>query len=99
MRIPSTLTATPEEIDAYLAKVNYELVVPLRKPVTLGETYTELRLREPTAAEWAQWASLKGIEGDIKAVAVVSGLPEPAARLIGSRDLSRAASFIALFLG
>ena len=75
-----------------------ELIVTLRKPVTLGDTYTELRLREPTAAEWMQWDKLTGIDADIKAVATVSGVPEAAVRMIGARDLVQAARYLARFL-
>jgi len=76
-----------------------DLTVLLRKPVTLGSmTYSELKLREPTAAEWQQWDKLEGIDGDIKAVSVVSGVPEPAIRLIGARDLIQASRYIGAFL-
>lgn len=76
-----------------------ELVVTLRKPVTLGPlTFTELRLREPTAAEWQGWDKLSGVEADVKAVATVSGVPEPAVALIGTRDLIQASRYLANFL-
>lgn len=77
-----------------------ELTVTLRKPVTLGsETYHELRLKEPTAAQVMEWDKLGGTEADIKAVSVVSGLPEPAVRMLGIRDLTLAAKYISRFLG
>ncbi len=77
-----------------------ELVITLRKPVTLGsETYTQLQLREPTAAEWEQWDKLDGVALDIKAVSVVSGVPLPAVQKIGARDLVIGARYIARFLG
>ncbi len=90
--------ATPEQIEAYLEQVGYKLTVPLRQPVSLGETHTVLELREPTAAEWSQWSHLRGVDSDIKAVSVISGVPEAAVRMIGSRDLIKASRFIALFL-
>lgn len=75
------------------------LVIPLRKPVSLAsETWSELRLQEPTAAQMLLWDKLSGVEADIKAVSVVSGLPEPAVRMIGARDLIQAGRFIASFL-
>lgn len=75
-----------------------ELVITLRRPVQLGDiTYRELKLREPTAAEWAQWGGMTGPEADIKAVAIVSGLPEAVIRKIGVRDVTRAAGYIAGF--
>lgn len=76
-----------------------ERLITLRKPVKIGDiTYDTLQLREPTAAEWEQWDGLEGVKADVKAVAVVSGVPEPAIRQIGSRDLLEAARFIAGFL-
>jgi hypothetical protein len=90
--------ATAEEVEAYLASIDYEFTVKLRRPVTLGETYSEIRLREPTAAEWSQWDKLNGIEADIKAVSVISGIPEAAVRQVGSSELVKASNFIQLFL-
>lgn len=75
-----------------------ELIITLRKPVVLGETYTELKLREPTAAEWAQFDKLTGVEADIKSVSVVSGVPDRAIGKIGSRDLLLASRYLARFL-
>ena len=76
-----------------------ELVITLRKPLDLGSiTYTQLVLREPTAAEWQQWNKLEGVEGDIAAVSIVSGVPRPAIEKIGTRDLMAAARYIARFL-
>lgn len=92
--------ATPEQVDTYLASVEYALTVTLRAPIELGgATYSELKLREPTAAEWTLWDKLTGVEADIKAVSVVSGVPEGIVRQIGTRDLAKAAGFIVLFLG
>lgn len=76
-----------------------ELIVPLRKPVTLGsQVYAEIRLREPTAAEWKQWDKLSGVEADTTAIAVVSGVPLPAVEMIGARDLIIGARYLARFL-
>lgn len=76
-----------------------ELTIVLRKAVTLGSiSYTELRLREPTAAEWAIFDKLDGVEADIKAVALVSGVPEAAVRMIGARDLIAGGKYLARFL-
>ena len=81
------------------AAIQEELVVTLRKPVMLGDiSYTQLVLREPTADEWAQFDKVLGIEGDIVAVALVSGIPAHAVRKIGARDFKKAARFIASFL-
>ena len=75
-----------------------EMVVILRKPVTLGETYTELKLREPTAAEWAMFDKVTGIDADIKSVSIVSGVPERAIGMIAARDLIIASRYLARFL-
>ena len=76
-----------------------ELTLPLRKPVQLGDAvFTELRLREPTAEEWARWDQKQGVEADIMSIAAVSGLPEAAVRKIGTRDLIAASRYLARFL-
>lgn len=76
-----------------------ELVIVLRKPVEFGgSTYDKLTLREPTAGQMLEWDKVSGREADVKAVAVVSGVPEPAVRLIGTRDLGKAANYISRFL-
>lgn len=91
--------APPGEIDAYLESVDYQLTVQLRTPIPLGDnTYSELKLREPTAAEWTKWDKLSGIEADIMAVSIVAGVPEPVIRQIGASALMKASRFILLFL-
>jgi hypothetical protein len=76
-----------------------EKTITLRKPVTLGsETWSSLTLREPTAAEWMQFDKLSGIEADIKAISLISGVPEPAVRQIGARDIIEASKYLAGFL-
>ena len=73
--------------------------ITLRKSVKLGDVeYKELRLREPTAAEWMQFDKLDGVEADVKAIAIVSGVPEPAVNMIGVRDLIQASRYLADFL-
>lgn len=90
---------TPNTAPGTAAEIPDELIIVLRKPVMLGtETYTQLVLREPTAAEWEQWDGLSGVVCDQKAVAVVSGVPLPAVRMIGARDLVAGARYIARFL-
>jgi len=91
--------ASEQEIEAYLESVDYQMTVPLRSPVQLGElTYTEIKLREPTAAEWKQWDKLTGIEADTKAISVVAGVPEQVIDKIGARALMKASRFLLLFL-
>ena len=80
-------------------KLQDELTIVLRRPIEFaGETYRELKLREPTAGEWSQWDDKKGVEADILAVSIVAGIPEPVVRKLGSRDLIKASRFLAGFL-
>jgi len=92
--------ASEAEVDAYLESVDYQLTVPLRTPIPLGDiTVSELKLREPTAAEWTRWDKFSGIEADIMAVSTVAGVHDQVIRQIGARELMKAARFILLFLG
>jgi len=77
-----------------------ELVIDLRKPVTLGsETYTQLVLREPTAGEVAQAQKAGGgLASDIVLIALVSGVPKPGVERIGYRDTQRAVQYLAGFM-
>lgn len=81
------------------AELPEELTITLRKPVEFGGlTYDKLILREPTAGQMLDWDKLNGHEADVKAVSIVSGVPEQAVHKIGSRDFTAAAKFIARFL-
>lgn len=74
------------------------LTITLKKPVTLGDqTYTELRLREPTGAEVITVDNKSGWALEIGLIALVSGVPEPAVMKIGVKDLQRARKFIGHF--
>lgn len=76
-----------------------ELVIALRKPVTLGsETYTDLVLREPTGGDMKAAEKFTGIESDIVLIALVSGVPKPAVEMIGARDLKKAQVYLAGFI-
>lgn len=86
-------------VEAIEDQIPEELVIMLRKAVAFGgQTYDRLILREPTAGQMMEWDKLSATEADVKAVAVVSGLPEPAVRMIGARDLIKAAKHISRFL-
>lgn len=85
--------------DAVETPAEDELTITFRKPIVVGgETYTSVNLQEPTAAQWLLWSDLEGLAADIKAVAIVGGIPEPAVRQMGARDLRKASEFIATFL-
>lgn len=76
-----------------------QLTVNLRKPVSLGEeTYDRLELREPTAAEWSQFDKVDGVDGDVLAISIISGVPRAAVAKIGTRDLLVGARYLARFL-
>ncbi|HEX7853875.1 MAG TPA: phage tail assembly protein [Sphingobium sp.] len=77
-----------------------EMVITFRKLLTLGEiSYDQIVLREPTALQVTQWDKLSGVEADIVAVSIVSGIPKPAVEKLPIRDLIKASRFIASFLG
>ncbi|WP_395391495.1 phage tail assembly protein [Novosphingobium sp. BL-8A] len=91
-----TVASAPE---GQVAAIPDDMVITLRKPVEHGGmTYTELSLKEPTAAQWGEWDGMKGVEADLMAVSVVSGIPRQAIAKIGARDLILASRYIARFL-
>jgi hypothetical protein len=76
--------------------------IALAKPILFpaganGVSYETVDLREPTAAEWEQWDALTGVAANIKAIHVISGLPEGAVKQMGVRDFNRAVAFINRF--
>ena len=80
-----------------------ELIIPLKKPVTLGDqTYHELQLREPTMIEIENFTkNLKKWEPLVAMnffIAVVAGVPKPVIDQIGGRDGKRAREFLSNFL-
>ncbi|HEX7853848.1 MAG TPA: phage tail assembly protein [Sphingobium sp.] len=75
-----------------------EFAMPLRRPISFGDkAYTELLLREPTAAQWKSWDGMSGIASDIAAVASIAEIPIGAAENMGLRDLNQAAEWIGRF--
>lgn len=87
-------TAQPIADDADLD----ELTITFKKPITVGSAeYPSMTLREPNGGEWLRWDKLTGVEANLKAIEVVSGLPEPAVKQIGSRDITRATRFLDRF--
>ncbi|HZU64971.1 MAG TPA: phage tail assembly protein [Novosphingobium sp.] len=75
------------------------LEIPLAKPVELGsESYPLLRLREPTAGEMIELDKFTGWEADVKAIALISGVPEAAVRKLGVRPVRRASEYLGRFL-
>ena len=99
--------ANPEASVA--TEIELEKTIPLRKPVTLGKdkdpaqlTYTELKLREPTADEVDKFIIKQGSSPGLSAmyylIATVSGVPEPAIRKIGQLDIKEAMRFLLPFV-
>jgi hypothetical protein len=77
-----------------------ELVITLRAPVTLGtETYSQLCLREPNAGEMIKLDKVSGWTANVKAISLISGVPELAVIKIGERDAQRAAEYLGRFFG
>jgi len=85
-----------------------EMVLVLRKPVTFGkdpknqETYSELKLREPTAGELDKFfqKQLKqpGLGAFIYLIAATSGVEEVIVSKIGALDLREAIAFFDPFV-
>lgn len=95
----STAIAQVESALADLAEPEEELTTMLRKSIDFGGViYDRIITREPMAGQILEWSGLTGTAVDIKAVSVVSGLPEPVVRQIGSRDFNKAAAHISRFL-
>lgn len=80
-----------------------ELALSLIKPVTLGKgdaavTYSELKLREPTAGELEK-ASREdtAIGTTITLISMIAKVPRPAIERLSQRDLKAANDFLASF--
>ena len=75
-----------------------ELIVTFRKPIEFGgDSYTQMKLQEPTAAQVQQWDKLSGTDADIMALTTVSGLPKPVIERLKLRDLNAGSRYIARF--
>lgn len=77
-----------------------EKTVTLLKPIVIGAEQTkELRLREPTAGEFARAsAEANPMDADIMLVSLVSGVPVPIVRRLGIRDFNAAAEYLRGFI-
>lgn len=77
-----------------------EMVIPLRKPIVHATiTYSEIKLREPTAGELKLWDKLNGAEADIMAISTVGAVPKGVVEQMGARDLLVGSRYLARFLG
>ncbi len=76
-----------------------EKILKLRKPVTLGgDTYTELRLREPTAGDLKKASAAPGnVAASILLIAIVANVPPAAVEQLCQRDFMAADAFLSGF--
>lgn len=87
---------TREQIDA----LEGEKIIRLHRAIEhAGRTYSELELREPTAGQMVEIEKKRGWESNIHAVALCSGVPEAAVKMMSARDIDAAMEFIAAFFG
>jgi hypothetical protein len=76
-----------------------ELVIALRRPVEIsGRSFTELRLREPTAGEMRLVRAKPTLDQQIFAVALISGIPEGAVERMPISVVTAAENYLAGFL-
>ncbi len=87
---------TQEEIDA----LPDTLVIPLRKPLTdpAGGEVSEIKLREPTAGEIEQMASVPTAGSGVFSVHLIAGLPQATVRQIPAREFNKAQNYILGFM-
>lgn len=72
-----------------------QLVITLRKPVTLGEdSFSCLVLREPTGGEFLDITAVTGTTSDIVAVSRVAGVPQAVVRKIGAGHVLQGARWV-----
>lgn len=82
-------------------ELELEKVVTLQKPVEFaGVTHTELRLREPTAAQMEKAANAKNnIGAVIDMISLVAAVPRQVAEQLCQRDFKECDAFFGQFLG
>jgi hypothetical protein len=70
--------------------------ITLRRPVEFaGETWSVLRLREPTVGEIEEVQALGAVDGIAHLLFLITGLPPGAIDQIGERDLRQAETYLA----
>jgi hypothetical protein len=71
----------------------------LRTPIkdTDGAPITELKLREPTAADQIKIFEKTGTHADIEAIYCVTGYPHSVLMRLSARDLRRASTYLVAF--
>jgi hypothetical protein len=78
-----------------------EKTIQLRTPIELaGQSYTEITLKEPTAAQIASAGEGGGSSAkmDIDLISHVAGLPKAVVGKLGARDFTDCRMFLAGFL-
>lgn len=84
-----------------MEEIQDELVLMLRKPVTIGDiVYDKLELREPTAGELSKAMKAPStIDTAIALISMVAKVPKTAVEGICQRDLEDASAFLGRFKG
>ena len=80
------------------AALRDELTIELRKPIvfpaTNGETYTEIRLREPTAGELQKSGEQVGMASIFMLGFLVSGVPINVFQMLPARDYMKVRNYL-----
>lgn len=82
------------------AKIPDELIIALRKPITLGEVvYDKLSLREPTAGELekASTAATSNLGAIMNLISAVAKVPRRVVESLGQRDFKEVSDFLDSF--
>ena len=82
-----------------MADIPDEMTIPLDKPIitTAGENVSELRLRAPTAGEWAKADKLTGFDQDIFLVGAVTGATKGSVEGLPAYIVAQAGEYLGSF--
>lgn len=76
-----------------------DLLLTFGKPVKIGDqTFTDLRLREPTGEEMIKMEAVKGMAGNIFDLALIGAVPQAVVGQLGVSQIVRGAEFLARFM-
>lgn len=98
--ISSELLATLLGLGATVTpNLDEPLAIELNRPIDgPAGPITQFVIREPSAGELMQWDKLVGVEADVKAIAVVAGIPVSVVEKLPARAFYLAARRIGAFL-
>ncbi len=75
-----------------------ELTITFRKEIVhASQTFTHIKLHEPTAGQWEEWDKLEGVAASRKAIATVAAVPEAVIKQMLVRDFRRATDYLNRF--